>query len=119
MIDLKAFRKENNLLQKDIADYLGVSREFVSMAESGKATLPYNHLRKLLDNKNGWNTNSLTDEDHIKGSSDAYEDLLNRKPDTGRIASLLLEIEMLRAQMKELKAEKEKYWEMICKLTEK
>lgn len=123
MTELKAFRKVNNLLQKDIADFLGVSREFVSMAESGKAPLPYNHLRKLLDNDRGWDVSMFTGDvsvggDHIEQNG-GRGNIGKIAGDSSEVLALRRENEMLRAQMEELKAQNEKYWKMIERLTEK
>ena len=63
MVDLKAFRRKNNLLQKDLATYLGISREFISMVESGKAVLPRNHICKLLNNDKGWDTSAIQEQE--------------------------------------------------------
>lgn len=59
MIDLKLFRKDNNLLQKDLADYLGVSRGYIAMAETGKCELSEKQVSKLLANTNNWRTAAL------------------------------------------------------------
>ena len=122
MTELKTFRKKNGLLQKDLADFLGVSREFISMAESGRAPLPYNHLRKLLNNENGWDVSMLV---HNENGGDHIEQTGGRG-NIGKIAgdacealALKKEIEMLRTQIEELKTQNEKYWKMIEKLTEK
>ena len=50
MVDLKLFRETNNLLQKDLAEFLGVSIAFISSIEKGQAKLPSDKLVKLLDN---------------------------------------------------------------------
>jgi len=117
MSELKTFRKVNNLLQKDVADYLGVSREYISMVESGKASLPYNHLRKLLVNDRGWDVSSLSDvsavkeerpvapgRDSIRGNNFSIH---NGEPDTvSRLLSLLekkdSQIDELLSQNREL-----------------
>lgn len=44
MIDLKRFRKENNLSQKDICDILGVNQSFVSQMENFKRPIPKEYL---------------------------------------------------------------------------
>lgn len=119
MIDLKGFRKANNLTQDELGSYLGIKKSFISKIEHGGASLPGDKFSKLLVNTEGWDTSLLKEESIPEETSSAIRQLLDRKPDTGRIASLLLEIEMLRSQLEEVKAEKEKYWEMICKLTEK
>lgn len=59
MIDIKSFREKNGLLQKDLAEYLGVSIAFISAVEKGQSKLPGEKLTKLLDNENGWDTDYL------------------------------------------------------------
>ena len=61
MIDLKLFRKDNNLLQKDLADFLGVSRGYIAMAETAKCGLSEKQVGKLLTNTNGWDVSALED----------------------------------------------------------
>lgn len=56
---LRKFRIQNKLLQKEIADYLGVSRNFISIIESGKSSLPREQWQKLVNNDQGWNTSAL------------------------------------------------------------
>ena len=123
MFDLKAFRKINNLLQKDLADYLSVSREFISMAESGKTQLPYQHLRKLLENDRGWDVSMLAARDYVAGDhieqNGGRGNIGKIASDVSEVSALRKEIEMLRAQVEELKAEKAAYWEMIKQLTAK
>ena len=107
MIDLKEFRKANNLLQKDVADYIGVSRGYIAMVESGKTSLPIKQLRKLLNNTLGWDISMLEGEMETEntGSRNDSQSLLAK------------ENEMLRQQIAELKEQNEKYWEMIQRLT--
>lgn len=123
MIDLKGFRKANKLLQKDLADYLEVSREFISMVESGKASLPYNHLHKLLNNECGWDVSMLSIQDYTAGDhieqNGGRGNIGKIAGDAGEVAALRKEVEILRAQIEELKAEKAAYWEMIKQLTAK
>lgn len=59
-VDFKRFRKLNNLKQKDIADYLGVTRSFVSQVESGSSPLPDDKLEKILTNEKGWDISMLS-----------------------------------------------------------
>lgn len=54
------FRKENNLYQKDLAAYLGVTVGFISAIERGESKLPEEHLQTLLANDKGWNTERLS-----------------------------------------------------------
>jgi len=62
MADLKAFRTTNNLFQKDLSEFLGVSIGFISAVERGSSKLPAEHIAKLLSNPNGWDTRYLTEE---------------------------------------------------------
>lgn len=49
-LNLRLFRKANNLTQDAVAEYLGVTKGFISQVENGKAPLPEDKLKKLLDN---------------------------------------------------------------------
>lgn len=49
-LNLRLFRKANKLTQDAVADYLGVTKGFISQVETGKAALPEDKLQKLLDN---------------------------------------------------------------------
>ena len=51
LIDLTAFRQANGLLQQDVAEYLGVSRGYVSMVEKGASKLSHSNLDKLFEAK--------------------------------------------------------------------
>ncbi len=61
MIDLKEFRKINNIKQSDLAIFLGTSRVFISLVENGGSKLPADKLRMLLNNDRGWDTSALTE----------------------------------------------------------
>lgn len=50
MFDLRLFRKANNLTQLAVAEYLGVSKQFITQVEAGKVALPMAKLKKILDN---------------------------------------------------------------------
>ena len=63
MIDLKAFRKANNLTQEELGKYLGMKKSFVSKVENGKEKLPQPKLQKLLANRKGWDTSNLIVDD--------------------------------------------------------
>lgn len=83
MVDLKAFRKANNLRQSDLAAFLETSREFISMVESGKSKLPEEQLSKLLHNSEGWDTSILLEEvataPEEKSIDSVYRELLDEK----------------------------------------
>lgn len=44
---LKDLREDNDLLQKDIASFLGISQQYYSQYELGKYTIPLELLIKL------------------------------------------------------------------------
>lgn len=60
---LRKFRIQNKLLQKEVADYLGVSRNFISIIESGKSSLPREHWQRLVNNDQGWDASALLESD--------------------------------------------------------
>lgn len=119
MIDLKSFRKVNNLTQDDVGDYLGIKKSFISRIENNLAKLPEDKLRKLLENHYGWDTSMLIVDAAIAGDviQANGQNNVGKMVADAEISSLKKENEMLRAQVDELKEEKEKYWEMIQRLT--
>lgn len=54
MIDLKQFRRVNNLGQSELAAFLGVTVSSISAYETGRAFLSKNYEDKLLNNDRGW-----------------------------------------------------------------
>lgn len=65
MIDLKGFRKINNLTQLELGDFLGVQKAFICAVEKGRNKLPDDKLSKLLKNDKGWDTSMLTNATHV------------------------------------------------------
>ena len=53
-LNLRLFRKANGLTQDAVAEYLGVSKPFISQVENGKASLPEDKMAKLIGNDIGW-----------------------------------------------------------------
>ncbi len=126
MIDLRRFRKTNELTQDQLGDYLGVKKSFISMMESGKANIPKEKLTKLLNNPNGWDTSMLKESnapiingDHIEQNGGRGNIGKIAGESSAELATLRKELEILRQQLKETKEQNEKYWTMIVKLTEK
>lgn len=60
-IDFKRFVFEQGIKQKDLAEYLGLSKGYVSLVISGDRPLSEENLRKLINNPYGWNTSILVD----------------------------------------------------------
>lgn len=50
MFDLRLFRKANGITQQTVAEYLGVTKQFITQIETGKVALPTDKLKKILDN---------------------------------------------------------------------
>ncbi len=69
MIDLKEFRKVNNLTQTEVGDYLGIKKSYFSLIENGQKSLSDEKLGKLLDNPHGWDTSMLTGSNHVGDNS--------------------------------------------------
>ena len=60
---IRDLREDNDKLQKEIADILGISQQYYSEYESGNRTIPINHLITLAKFYN-------TSIDYIVGLSD-------------------------------------------------
>ena len=58
-IDIKAFREANNLTQKQLGDYLGIDKGFVSAIEHGKSKFPKAKFTLLLNNPHNWDVSML------------------------------------------------------------
>ena len=61
MNGLKSFLFFNDLGQLEVANYLGISKSYMSRIVSGDSPLQHEHLVKLVENDKGWNTEFLTD----------------------------------------------------------
>lgn len=97
-IDLKAFRKANNLTQTEVGDYLGVQKAFISAVENGKSKLPKEKYALLLQNPNGWDVSMLLTQSVPVGEiTPVAEDAL--------ITELRAQIEKLEAKVDNLNQE--------------
>lgn len=97
-MNLKQFRKTNNLTQGKLAEMLGVDRSFIAQIENGYRPMPREYIQTLMDNE----------------SLDTS--MLAERPD--ELSILRTENEFLKAQLAEAKAEKQRYWELIQRLTD-
>lgn len=121
MIDLKAFRKDNGLSQKEVAEYLGVTRSFIGQVEAGFSKLPTDKVSKLLNNTQNWVITSLVSSEQTSGD---HIEQNGGKGNIGKIAgessaellALRRENELLRKQVDDLKAQNEKYWAALMDL---
>lgn len=146
MIDLKAFRKANNLTQASVAKYLGVSEPFISQIEKGRNKLPNDKLEMLMQNNEGWNVIMLMEDEHMVGATRVadlfagpHKNAVQWLSDPALVVNsgprkssdikldklydenvrLKKQIEDLRTQIGLLKKQTDEYWEMIKKLTDK
>lgn len=71
MIDIKQFRKRNKLKQEELAEYLGVTRAFISMVETGASKLPTEKLNLLVSNPYGWDISTLINGSIYAGNNNA------------------------------------------------
>ena len=60
-IDLKAFRKANNISQVELAEYLGIGQSFISQIEKGTRPIPIEYISRLSANQN-WDCSLLKDD---------------------------------------------------------
>lgn len=61
MKDFKGFIYHNNLSQKEVMEYLQVSKGYMSLVISGKKKLSEENFRKLIENPHGWDVSMLTE----------------------------------------------------------
>ena len=101
MIDLKGFRRANNLTQDKLGEYLGIKKSFISKIEHGGALLPQDKFKKLLNNDKGWNISSLKageNDNNIVGNPNNINDsvvitkILKELADTRKQVDNLIEI---------------------------
>lgn len=76
MIDLKVFRKANNLTQIELADYFGVGQGFISQMENGDRPIPKEYISKLLANNYSWDTSMLTASDQPENPAEIEPDIV-------------------------------------------
>lgn len=62
MKDFKGFIFYNNLSQKEVMEYLQVSKGYMSLVISGKKNLSEENFRKLVENPFGWDVSMLREE---------------------------------------------------------
>lgn len=107
MIDIKRFRRENNISQKVLSEYLGVLQGFISQMESGARPIPAGIEERIRSNDRGWIISEGAD-------------ICTRPADVAEeVAALRAEVNLLRQEVDRLRSEKEAYWQLIERLTEK
>ena len=79
MANLKLFRKQNNLTQDELGEYLGIKKSFISRIENGFHKLPHEKLSKLLENNLGWNVSALltsNESEEVYSTSTGFESIV-------------------------------------------
>lgn len=103
-IDIKAFRKSNDLTQTDLGYYLGCTKAFISAIEKGLRPLPDEMYSKLIDNPNNWDISMLTQPENPMADepkADGLVEYLERKVSDQEILirELYQQIGMLEAKL--------------------
>ena len=60
---VREFLKANNLKQRELANYLGITEAAVSNAVKGKSDFSEENLIKILNNPYGWDASMLVNND--------------------------------------------------------
>lgn len=61
MDDFTKFLEVNEIKQKEIAEYLGVSAQSIGQMAKGKIKLPRQRLKQIKENPFGWDTSMLAE----------------------------------------------------------
>ena len=96
-VDIKAFRKANNLTQSEVGDYLGCTKAFISTIENGNRSLPSEMYSKLVNNPLNWDVSMLTQSTSVGVVQPNAEDAL--------ILELRAQIERLEVKIDNLNQE--------------
>lgn len=95
-VDIKAFRKANNLTQSELGDYLGCTKAFISTIEKGNRPFPNEMLSKVIDNPHGWDV-SMLQPSEVSDTLPVQED--------GLVSELRAQIERLESKVDNLNQE--------------
>lgn len=127
MADIRKFRQVNGIRQEELANYLGISRSFISLVETARSKMPSEYIAKLINNDMGWDTSCLHEDESTNISASATNNStarvsISRGSNNSvsghviEVAMLKAEIESLKIQLSEEKQRSAQYWEMIQKL---
>lgn len=70
-MNIKKFRKTNNISQQSLAEFAGVTQGAVSQWESGLTNIPSQIFQRLLSNGQGWDTTALLESDQPYDNSNS------------------------------------------------
>lgn len=126
-MDIRKFRKANNISQKDLADFAGVTQGAVSQWESGLTNIPSSIFQKIMLNDKGWDTSTLfegfrsptssnvTKIGNISGVTNSPTTVNNNR--SGESTDLMRVIEELKEQNKSQREQIQNLTEIIKNLT--
>jgi transcriptional regulator with XRE-family HTH domain len=117
-IDIKAFRKVNNLTQSELGAYLGCTKAFISAIEKESRPLPLDMLSKLIDNPLNWNTSMLPQSskgDNTIQVSGTNVDMRNINQSKGSIDDAK-RVKELERRIEELTKDKERLQDLVDKM---
>jgi transcriptional regulator with XRE-family HTH domain len=72
---LDEFLHTNRLKQVDLANYLSVTKGYISLVLQGKKSLSKENLRKLIDNPHGWDVSMLASDQPKNPAEEKPEDI--------------------------------------------
>lgn len=107
-VNLRAFRMENQLSQKEVAEFLGISIAFVSAIERGVAKLPEEKIAMLRANDKGWEASKLDEVAVVDVKTKGGADI--------NVQKVMLDNKYLREEVARLKSEVEYYHKMNDRL---
>ena len=129
-MNIKKFRKTNNISQQSLAEFAGVTQGAVSQWESGLTNIPSQIFQRLLSNGQGWDTSALLESDQspdnpIRGNITRIGNIsgVTNSPTTvnnnggGESADLMRVIEELKEQNKSQREQIKNLTEIINNLT--
>ena len=129
-MNIKKFRKTNNISQQSLAEFAGVTQGAVSQWESGLTNIPSQIFQRLLSNGQGWDTSALLESDQspdnpIRGNITRIGNIsgVTNSPTTvnnnggGESADLMRVIEELKEQNKSQREQIKNLTEIIKNLT--
>lgn len=103
-IDFKRFMFEQKIKQKELAEYLGLSKSYISLVISGDRPLSEENLRKLIDNPYGWDTSILRGES--KETTQPENPMADEPKQDSLVEYLKSEIKNLQSMISQLNEEK-------------
>lgn len=119
MTDFEIFMKSNNLRQQDLADYLNTSQAYISQLKRGLRQLPADTLAFIKANEE-WDTSMLSEQ--RGGVNVRTGDVSARASGSGQASASVSaggsgELEVLRAQVAELREQNARLMRIIENLT--